>query len=458
MFRSGAWRAAFVCALVVYSVSVTAQRGPVRINVVTNATVNDAMLASLAQYGQVREVISEINAVLLQARLTDLPAIQALPFVEAANPDAERMGGPVDTVAAQTFAGGVNTWNLDAVNVTDLGVAGRTVTADGTGVYVAVLDSGLLDSWRQYFPQERIATQFAKAFAGLSEASAAEPTNQWEHDTNSHGTHVTSSIIGYSLGGTPINGVAPNAKIIPVKVLNQNGSGWSSMIARGIVYVTDLKASGALGSAPLVINMSLGGSVLDAVEQAAIDYAISNGVVVVAAAGNEGEAGMSYPGAYAPVISVAAAGWRGQWSSGNWFVAGNVPDPSDGSNFYIADFSSRAKKDQDLDVVAPGSWVVGPYQLQRGKTSYFYVSGTSQATPHVSGIVALMLQKDATLSSAQVEAFLESSAIEIPVPPGGCVGVIEPGAAAPVQQCWGADATGHGLATADEALGAIGIQ
>ena len=65
---------------------------------------------------------------------------------------------------------------------------------------MAVLDSGLLDTWRRYFPQERIATQYAKAFAGASPSSNAEPTNQWEHDTNSHGTHVTSTILGYALG------------------------------------------------------------------------------------------------------------------------------------------------------------------------------------------------------------------------------------------------------------------
>ena len=82
----------------------------------------------------------------------------------------------------------------------------------------------------------------------------------------------------------------------------------SALQAAGIDYVTDLKESGKLGSAPVVINMSLGGSQLDAVEKAAIDYAIGEGVIIVAAAGNEGEAGMGYPGAYEPVISAAAIG------------------------------------------------------------------------------------------------------------------------------------------------------
>lgn len=454
MRRTQLWRGALVCALVLLSSPITAQRGQIRINVATSTPITSVMLAELATFGPVHGVIPELNAVVLSARSSDLPAIQRLPYVEAANPDAERKGSPVDTVAATDFAGGINTWNLDAVNVTNLQPgADRVVPYDGTGVYVAVLDTGLLDTWRQYFPQERIAVDLARAFASPIDFSNAEPTNQWEHDSNSHGTHVTSTILGYSLNGTPINGVAPKSTVIPVKVLGQSGFGFSSMIARGIVYVTNLKISGALGNAPLVINMSLGGSALDAVEKRAVDFAVANGAIIVAAAGNEGAAGMSYPGAYQPVISVAASGWRGQWLPGadgnpnNWWFADQVADRTRTSDFYIADFSSRAKTGQDLDVAAPGSWVVGPYQLQSGNTSYFYLSGTSMATPHVAGIVALMAQKNPALGAAQAESILETTAIAMAA---GCVTVAEPGTT--VQQCWGSDATGHGLATADAAL------
>jgi subtilisin family serine protease len=241
------------------------------------------------------------------------------------------------------------------------------------------------------------------------------------------------------------------ATVIPVKVLNQNGSGWSSVVARGIVYVTELKISGALGSSPLVINMSLGGDVLDAMEKAAIDYAIANGVLVVASAGNEGTTGMGYPGAYAPVISVAASGWIGEWTTGPWWNALDVPDPTNANDYYITDFSSRALAGQDLDVAAPGSWVVGPYQLQSGNTSYFYLGGTSMASPHVAGIVALMAQKNPGLTQSQVEGILESTAIALPA---GCRMVIDPNVGSQVEVCWGADATGSGLTTADAALAA----
>ena len=423
------------------------------VNVVLKQDVTKAVLTDIARFGRVRDVIYEIDALTLQAREADLAKIRALPYVAAANPDAARNGAPVDTVVATDFMDGLSTWDQDSINVTDFGFDNRQVAYDGTGVYVAVLDTGLLDSWRQYFPQQRIATSFARSFGGGGGemGTVSSQPNKWEHDQDSHGTHVTSTILGYSLRGTPVNGAAPMATVIPVKVLNQNGSGWSSVIARGIVYVADLKRDGALGSSPVVINMSLGGSVLDAVEKAAIDYAIEQGVLIVASAGNSGERGMGYPGAYAPVISVAASGWVGEWQptgNGAWWYNMDVADPTSPADFYITDFSSRAKPGQDLDVAAPGSWVVGPYQVNSGQTSYYFLGGTSMAAPHVAGIVALMAQKNPALVQSEAETILEGSAIYMAP---GCREVLEPSGAA-VEMCWGEDATGAGLATADAAL------
>ena len=433
--------------------SAASTRATIGVNVLLSTAPTAALLADLGTHGRVRDVIEAIQAVTLQTTEGDLPAIRALPYVLAANPDATRTGAPVDTVAVTDFANGLNTWDQDAIDVTDLG-AGRVQALDGTGTYVAVLDTGLLDSWRQYFPQERIATEWARAFGGGGGevGTVSSQPNKWEHDQHSHGTHVTSTVIGYSLRGVPVNGTAPRATVIPVKVLNQNGSGWSSVIARGIVYVTDLK-KGPLAGHPVVINMSLGGPVLDAVEQAAIDYAVANGVLVVAAAGNEGAAGMGFPGAYPPVISAAASGWIGEWANGNrsWWNNRNVPDPTNADDFYITDFSSRALAGQDLDVAAPGSWVVGPWQVNSGQTSFFFVGGTSMASPHVAGIVALMAQKDPSLAQAAAEAFLVSSAIPLPA---GCRTVAQPSGPA-LEFCWGNDATGAGLATAGAALAAM---
>jgi subtilisin family serine protease len=424
-----------------------------RINVLLDRDATPQILSELGAYGTVVQRLDQLRAVTLQAPGSATAELAALPYVVAAGPDAERQGSPVDRVSLTNFAGGLNTWDLDAVDVTNRGVAGRTVPYDGAGVYVGVLDTGLLDTWRQYFPQERIATDLAIAFSGggADQGQVSTLPNQWERDVNSHGTHVTSTILGYSLNGTPINGVAPRATVIPVKVLNQAGFGWSSVIAAGIVYIADLKASGRLGGAPAVINMSLGGSVLDPVERAAVDYAVARGVIIVAAAGNEGTRGMSYPGAYAPVISVAASGWIGEWVGGtSWWFAGNVPDPTKADDFYITDFSSRQKAGQDLDVAAPGSWVVGPYQTQNGKTSYFFLGGTSMASPHVAGIVALMAQKNPALTPAGAESTLEATAIPLAA---GCRSVLDGPGGPSSSICWGADATGSGLATASAALG-----
>ena len=442
-----------VAAMLFSGVTVTAASvtGTSGINVLLNRDVNATILKDLAQYGTVLDIVSEIDALTMLIKTNKLATIKALPYVAAVGIDAVRNGAPIDTVVAVDFADGRSTWNLDAINVTDYGSTDRTVAQDGSGVYVAVLDTGLVDAWRQYFPQERIAEEFAIAFGGGGgeNGNVSTPTNKWEHDQNSHGTHVTSTILGYNMRGTPINGVAPMVTIIPVKVLNQNGSGWSSVIARGIVYVAKLKLH-QLKDYPVIINMSLGGSALDAVEQEAIDYAIESGVIIVASAGNEGEAGMGYPGAYEPVISVAASGWVGEWTSSSWWT-GNVVEPTRASDFYITDFSSREKTGQDLDVAAPGSWIVGPYQNNSGQTSFFYLGGTSMASPHVAGIVALMAQKLPTLTALQAESILEESAI--PFPAGSLE--ITNSDTTKITMTWGSDATGAGLVDAIAALDAI---
>ncbi len=424
--------------ITVVPVSALSPQSTIGINVLLNTDISDPILKELGRFGKVRDQLIEIDALTMSVKAGQLEAIRALPFVAAANPDAERNGAPIDTVEAEDFMDGLSTWNLDAINVTDFGFDNRQVAYDGTGVYVAVLDTGLVDSWRQYFPEERIATEYAMSFGGgggMMGTVSSQP-NKWEHDQSTHGTHVTSTILGYSLRGTPINGVAPMATVIPVKVLNQNGSGWSSVIARGIEYVAELKA-GPLADYPVVINMSLGGSVLDAVEKAAIDYAIEQGVIIVASAGNSGTRGMGYPGAYEPVISVAAAGWKKEFTVGNWWNGLDVEEPTNTDDFYIVDFSSRELPEQDLDVAAPGVYIVGPYQINSGKTSYYYLSGTSMASPHVAGIVALMVGKDPGLTAFEVEEILTTTALS------------------DFAVDWGEDAAGSGLVTADAALDAI---
>ena len=440
---------------------LAAASGNKPINVITKTPATASQLAELAKYGSVVNEIRHINAVIMTGTESSLASIKKLSFVAAADYDAQRNIPPEATVELSDFTTGLSTWDLDAVDVTQRTTPRssreRTVSYDGSGIYVAILDTGLLPTWQSYFAVERIATQYATSFGGggNDRGAVSEQPNKWQQDTHSHGTHVTSTVIGYDFRGTPINGMAPKATVIPVKVLNQNGSGWSSVIAQGIVYIADLK-SGALGGAPVVINMSLGGPELEVVEKAAIDYAVGKGVVIVASAGNEGEDGMGFPGAYGPVISAAASGWVREWRacdsdnlSNSWWINCDVPDPTDADDFYITDFSSRQKTGQDLDVSAPGSWVVGPFQEQNGQLSYFFLGGTSMASPHVAGIAALMLQKNSSLTATQVEGILENSAI--PLPPGDR-DVFDIITGKVVNFSWGSDATGAGLANAVTAL------
>ena len=109
-------------------------------------------------------------------------------------------------------------------------------------------------------------------------------------------------------------------------------------------------------------------------------------------------------------------------------------DPTNTAEFAIASFSSRQKTGQDLDVTAPGVAVVGPYQLNSGQLSYYFLSGTSMASPHVAGIVALMAQVKPGLTAAEAELKLQAAAL--------------PMAEGPL-------AAGHGFITADAALSGL---
>jgi len=375
---------------------------------------------------------------------------------------------------------GYPTWDSDMINIEAAGFTGK-------GVYIAVLDTGLTPNWRDYFPEERIATELGIGFKeDLFIADGVLYTTGVIHKTSfigstgtTHGTHVTSTIIGYfydspvdeycglDLPPIMVRGIAPEATIIPVKVLDTyyfpgytgpDGVtfGTWGMVAAGIRYVTELKKA---GYSPMIISMSIGGGPSPIVYEA-IKEAIDAGVIVVAAAGNEGTEGMVWPGAYPEVISVGACGWRYEWwwpgdpdgpdspkyEEGSryrlWWLQqeilygyNDIPEESEElvGEVYITDWSSRELAGQDLDVVAPGSWVRGPYPGMPGYAhlpwwsermgwivspvmpgNFYYVGGTSMATPHVSSIAALMLEKNPTLGQADVESILELTALDIP--------------------------------------------
>lgn len=395
----------------------------------------------------------------------------------------------------EDFIEGMMTWDLDIIDIEDV-----PDTVTGEGVYVAVLDTGLMANWKNFFPEERIKTEWGRGFVDKG-VKKDEKTGEFVSNVveskdflgaHPHGTHVTSTIIGYNIRGTPVRGVAPQATIIPVKVLEYYPGlkatfGTSEAVAAGIDYITRLAF--AHPESRFVISMSLGaaGEEITDVEKDAIDSAIAAGVVVVASAGNEGTDGMGSPGSYWPVISVGSSGWAFTWTpevgySGEWIV-GNQTYASLSGGFwttdvpeanaqvsYISDFSSRERDFgwvQELDLVAPGSWVVGPYPQGNGLPwwskgnpkwgqghDYYFVGGTSMACPHVSGVAALMLQVNPTLMQADVEARLKSSTDIIP--DEGWHSVADPDYGVITVE-WGYDgfdAVGAGLLQADAAVAA----
>ena len=431
-----------------------------RVIVKINVELTPLVMDVLRSYAlNINFVFEKSNAVAMTVKTSMISELRRLNIVKWVEQDVERY-------ALGDFKNGLSTWNLDMVNTySEPGFYQRQVDYDGNGVYVAVLDTGLVKNWRDYFLAERIASEYAKAFLAASwENSPTEtpeiPGNAWERDTEGHGTHVTSTILGYSFHDTPVGGIAPLARVIPVKVLHNSGFGWSSAIAKSIYYIADLKEQ---VDAPIVISMSLGGPVGSQIERNAIDYAIDHGVPVVAAAGNKGNYGMDYPGAYSEVISVGACGWTEEWHpvtdgsftfNPSWWYNKDVSDPTNVAEVYVTDFSGRNKTGQDLDILAPGSWVVGPYLNQgasRAQGEYWFLGGTSMATPHVSGIVAMMLQKNPDLIPSGIETILEDTALDISA---GSALIYMPGVGH-YTISWGSDATGEGLVQADAVLDAL---
>src|SRR3954453_6266166 len=135
------------CATTVAALAApaAAQNRQIGINVVLNRNITPQIVADLAKHGSVLQTFVEIEALTMRAADTELAAIRSLPYVAAAGPDVEREGTPIDTVGVSNFAAGFSTWNLDAVDVSNPGQT-RSVAYDGSGVYVAVIDTGLLDS------------------------------------------------------------------------------------------------------------------------------------------------------------------------------------------------------------------------------------------------------------------------------------------------------------------------
>jgi serine protease len=303
----------------------------------------------------------------------------------------------------------------------------------GSGVVVSVIDTG-------YRPHADLAANIVGGYDFISDTAVANDGNgrdssaldpgDWvaanecggthaAQNSSWHGTHVAGTIAAVTNNASGVAGVAFNAKVVPARVLGKCG-GYTSDIADAITWASGGSVSGVPANAnpARVINMSLGGSgSCDSTSQAAINGARSRGTVVVVAAGNSNANAANYsPASCSGVITIAATGRTG-------------------ARAYYSNYGSI------VDVAAPGGDMSGSQSdgiystLNTGTTTpgsdtYAYYQGTSMATPHVVGVVALMLAKNSALTPDQVESMLKSTARAFPGNCGQCgAGIVNASAA-----------------------------
>lgn len=347
-----------------------------------------------------------------QDPLAVVEAIAQKPEVEYAEPNyvAFASAGPVilPLNAAPNDPYYSYQWNMEAIQMPQ-----AWDVSTGDGVIVAVLDTGVAYKSEGMFIQapDLGGTRFVSGYNFISNTNTP-------NDDNGHGTHVAGTIAQATNNGVGVAGVAYNASIMPVKVLDSLGQGTYSGIIQGIDY--------AVANGAKVINMSLSGHSGSLALQEAVDRARANGVLVIAAAGNNGGP-VEYPARYDSVIAVSAVRYD-QTRSSYSNLGPQVDLAAPGGDNDI---------DQNVDGFGDG---IVQQTFKSGEINtfrYLFMEGTSMATPHVSGVAALLLSAKPGLTPDQVEAALKDSALDLG--PAG------------VDQEYGA-----GLVQAASALAAIG--
>ncbi|MEU4557986.1 S8 family serine peptidase [Actinoplanes sp. NPDC023936] len=293
----------------------------------------------------------------------------AVKLVKKAQQAENAVGVEVDApVHALGIPTGSDPYRSQQWDFTKMNVANAWQRSTGSGVTVAVIDTGVDAA------HPDLAANTLSGYDAIADRAGVST------DGNGHGTHVAGTIAAVTGNGVGVSAVAPDVKILPVKVLDANGSGYMSDTAEGIVWAADHGAQ--------VINMSLGSTAKVTAVTNAVAYARSRGVTVVAAAGNSRTSGspISYPGADEGVIAVAATDSADRYAS--YSNAGGY-----------------------VDVAAPGSGIISTYPTARGM--YANLNGTSMAAPHVAAVAALLKSYRSALTPDQIESLLEKSAVDL---------------------------------------------
>jgi thermitase len=236
-------------------------------------------------------------------------------------------------------------------------------------VYLAIIDTGVDAT------HPDLAQRVRRYSNGTVYGYNTQLNNANTHDFHGHGTHCAGIAAAHTGNGVGIAGVASTApvQIMPVKVLNDQGIGTMTDVARGIIWAADNGAH--------VLSLSLGGNAGTQQLADAVNYAWNRGCVVVAAAGNNGSNAPFYPAAYENALAVAAS------------------DPND----RLTDFSQYGTW---VDIAAPGSSILSTVPGNR----YEAWSGTSMACPHVAGAAALIWSCVPSLTNQQLRLALENNA------------------------------------------------